>query len=488
MAKLRIGFSSDFALENSEVGIGTTNPTAKLQVVGTIKGDFNIAGVSTLTSYSGFAAQKQNVTKESTTGISTVGVGTFVQSYETETGNLELVGQFNTVSEDIIVDEGKIFEITTTNITGITTLGTQEVYAPDPSVVSVGTLESVSIQSHFSVPDGGISERVDNPIEGSVRFNDDLNTLEFYNGVEWRQFTVTGASGRAVFGGGVDTTDLLSYINISSTGNALNFGTMFEGGAERSCCSNATRGLFNGGANPGHIDTIEYITIASEGKGIDFGNAFADSLNRSAKGAVASSTRAVWAGGWGPGNENIIEYVEINTTGNSLDFGDLVQPSHGIRGASNGVRGIYAGGYKNPIPRSTSKYEHITISSFGSAVLTGELINVPARPMSFSNSIRGVWGGGYNNPSVYNTIQYLTISSLGNAINFGELTQSRFRGTGVSSQTRGVFVGGGSPTSLNIMDYITISTQGNAIDFGDIGTANRRQEGCSDSHGGLGGF
>ena len=187
MAKLRIGFSSDFTLDSSEVGIGTTNPTAKLQVVDTIKGDFNIAGVSTLTSYSGFAAQKQDVTKESTTGISTVGVGTFVQSYETETGNLELVGQFNTVSEDLIVDEGKIFEITTTNITGITTLGTQEVYAPDPSVVSVDTLESVSIQSHFSVPDGGISERVDNPIEGSVRFNDDLNTLEFYNGVKWRQ-------------------------------------------------------------------------------------------------------------------------------------------------------------------------------------------------------------------------------------------------------------------------------------------------------------
>ena len=491
MPNIRVGYGSDFVVKDQKVGIGSEDPRALLDVRGTLKGDFNITGVSTLRVYGGFAAQKQNVTKDSSIGFSTTGIGTFTQPNERETGFLSLVGEYNTVSDDIIVDEGKIFEITTTNITGITTLGTQEVYAPDPSVVSVGTLESVSIQSHFSVPDGGISERVDNPIEGSVRFNDDLNTLEFYNGVEWRQFTVTGASGRGVFGGGVDTTDLLSYINISSTGNALNFGTMFEGGAERSCCSNATRGLFNGGANPGHIDTIEYITIASEGKGIDFGNAFADSLNRSAKGAVASSTRAVWAGGWGPGNENIIEYVEINTTGNSLDFGDLVQPSHGIRGASNGVRGIYAGGYKNPTsPSSTSKYEHITISSFGSAVLTGELINAPARPMSFSNSIRGVWGGGYNNLGgfAYNTIQYLTISSLGNAINFGELTQSRFGGTGVSSQTRGVFVGGGSPTSLNIMDYITISTQGNAIDFGDIGTANRRQEGCSDSHGGLGGF
>jgi hypothetical protein len=204
MPNIRIGFASDFTLKGSNIGIGTTTADVKLQVPGTLKGDLSITGVSTLTTYGGFAAQKQNITKDSsigfsTTGIGTVGITSFISVNERETGFLSLVGEYNTVSEDIIVDEGKIFEISTTNITGITTLGTQEVYAPDPSVVSVGTLESVSIQSHFSVPDGGISERVDNPIEGSVRFNDDLNTLEFYNGVEWRQFTVTGASGRGIF-------------------------------------------------------------------------------------------------------------------------------------------------------------------------------------------------------------------------------------------------------------------------------------------------
>ena len=34
MATNRIGFGSDFVLNNSSVGIGTTNPTYKLQVVG----------------------------------------------------------------------------------------------------------------------------------------------------------------------------------------------------------------------------------------------------------------------------------------------------------------------------------------------------------------------------------------------------------------------------------------------------------------------
>ena len=91
----------------------------------------------------------------------------------------------------MIVDDGKIFEIKTTSITGTTTIGTQS-YDYDTSRVSLGTLESVSIQSHFTLPNGGIETRPENPIEGTVRFNDDLNTLEFYNGVEWRQFTVTG--------------------------------------------------------------------------------------------------------------------------------------------------------------------------------------------------------------------------------------------------------------------------------------------------------
>jgi hypothetical protein len=416
MAKLRIGFSSDFTLDSSEVGIGTTNPTAKLQVVDTIKGDFNIAGVSTLTSYSGFAAQKQNVTKESTTGISTVGVGTFVQSYETETGNLELVGQFNTVSEDIIVDEGKIFEITTTNITGITTLGTQEVYAPDPSVVSVGTLESVSIQSHFSVPDGGISERVDNPIEGSVRFNDDLNTLEFYNGVEWRQFTVTGASGRGVFGGGAAGKERM-------------------GGA-----SSSTRAVFAGGRTPTQLSEIDYVEISTIGNALNFGDLRATYRNQ---GSCSSPVRGFFAGGsYDPvGNLSQIEYITIASTGNSIEFGDLTQIRSSFGGCSNSTRGVFGGGlyFVSPTNYSSKVIDYISLQSLGNAISFGELIESTDSISSCSNSVRGIFGGGYRRTPAsggdINVIQYITITSEGNAIDFGDLSIGGASPAGVQTLT-----------------------------------------------------
>ena len=58
MAKIRVGFSSDFNVKGNNVGFGTSNPTALLDVVDTLKGDFNISGVTTLTSYGGFRSAK----------------------------------------------------------------------------------------------------------------------------------------------------------------------------------------------------------------------------------------------------------------------------------------------------------------------------------------------------------------------------------------------------------------------------------------------
>ena len=49
MSKNRIGFSSDFVLNNLNVGIGTTNPFATLTVIG----NTNISGVTTSTAFSG---------------------------------------------------------------------------------------------------------------------------------------------------------------------------------------------------------------------------------------------------------------------------------------------------------------------------------------------------------------------------------------------------------------------------------------------------
>ena len=98
MPTIRIGFSSDFILKNNTVGLGTTTSAhGKLDVDGTIKGNFSVTGVATLASYGGLVAQKQQVNKPSTigfgtVGLNTVGVSTGYQYYETETGFTDLGG------------------------------------------------------------------------------------------------------------------------------------------------------------------------------------------------------------------------------------------------------------------------------------------------------------------------------------------------------------------------------------------------------------
>lgn len=476
MPSFRIGFGSDFTLANQLVGIGTTTADRLLEVAGTLKGDFEITGVSTLSVYGGFAAQKQNVTLSSTIGFSTTGIGTFIQVDESETGFTSLVGEYNTVSEDIIVDDGKIFQVST------------------GSTVSVGTLESISIQSHFNVPNGGSNDRPDQPTEGMVRFNDDLNTLEFYNGIEWRQFTVSGASGRGVFGG---TYSTIEYINISSTGNAINFGTLSVGRSQLQSCSSSTRGLFAGGyIDPATFyNVIDYITIASEGNAIDFGD-----LNIAARrktGGCSSSTRGLLAGGYTSSptatSFNNIDYVTIATIGNAIDFGDLSIPRGFVGSCASPTRGIFAGGFSNPSPANLSWniIEFVTTSSTGNAIDFGDSIIMSHGKGGCSNSVRGIFAGGQKGPGgpYAKEIEYITMASTGNSITFGDLTAEKEYAASTSSSTRGVFGGGDNgPTNFNVIEYVTISTTGNAQDFGDLTRASSTIAACSDSHGGLGGF
>ena len=126
----------------TRVGLGTTVAAGgNLDVDGAIKGNFSVTGVATLTSYGGLVAQKQQVNKPSTIGFATVGLNTAGaaigvgatqvanQYYETETGFTDLGGvhhgddqYFNTLSEDLVIDDGQILNITNTEMVGVTTI------------------------------------------------------------------------------------------------------------------------------------------------------------------------------------------------------------------------------------------------------------------------------------------------------------------------------------------------------------------------------
>ena len=169
MATFRVGVGSFTIAENKGVGFGTspTDGLGNLKVKGVTKTtDIKVSGASTLTRYSGFAADNIN-----------------------QLENITLTSEVGTIG-DIVVGVGT------------------SVIISSGSTVTVGTVESVSIGTHFSPPKGGIEERGQDFVEGMMRFNTDLNTMEFYNGNEWRQFTYISdiqnspsGSGRVIYDG-----------------------------------------------------------------------------------------------------------------------------------------------------------------------------------------------------------------------------------------------------------------------------------------------
>jgi hypothetical protein len=453
----RFQFSDDFVLNNGNVGINSSSPQEKLDVVGVVKGqDLKVTGVSSFTTYEGFLNSNQNI-------IENVSI-----SNGSESGSL---------SGEIIVGTG----VTVTVASGTTS--------------SQGYIDSLKVYNTFTVPTGGTVDRPSKSTPGQLFYNKDFKTIEFWDGNVWRQVDNTTQSGRGVFGGGIPSPQY-QYINISTLGNSSYFGTStYSSFARLGAGSDGTRGIWAGGYFATNI--IEYITIASEGNAIDFGDL---TEARDSGGCVSSSTRALFAGDVdrvpSTAGSNVIDYIEIKTLGNALDFGDLA-PENGSESdaCSSPTRGFFAGG---GFPTATKTIKVVTMSSKGNAIRFGDLTTFRFYAGALSSSTRGIFSGGGNTSGgaylyMNNSIEYITMASQGNGISFGDLTQAKHSPAGSCTQTRGVFSGGYllSPLSdiaLNTMDYITISSFGNAQDFGDLSIAARFASGTSDSHGGLGGF
>ena len=457
MATFRVGVGS-FNIKDGAVGIGTEiSGLGNLRVEGTTKViGSKVSGASTLTRYSGFAADN-------------------ISQLE----NITLTSEVGTIG-DIVVGVGT------------------SVIISSASTVTVGTVESVSIGTHFSPPKGGIEERGEDFVEGMMRFNTDLNTMEFYNGNEWRQFTYVSdiksspsSFGRAIFGAGnsddnPDGTSSIEFVNISSQGNAIDFGNLTRSAFQIGGSGSNTRGVFGGGdPGPSSVDVIDYITIASSGDAIDFGNLSA--AGRCTAGA-SSQTRALFLG---VNAQNVIDYIEIQTLGNAVDFGDIANGQNGSKGyaTSSPTRYIYYSG----LTLGNSNIQFGTIASKGNTATFGETNGQFRRKNCASNSIRAIFAGGYVSPNGSESLQkdnidFITIASEGNAVDFGKLSVARSRIDMTANQRTCLMAGGQSPTTLNIIEFVTITTAGNAQDFGDLTTARSQGTATSDSHGGLGGY
>lgn len=356
---------------------------------------------------------------------------------------------------------------------GVTKFDTQGYVVPPVGITSNRTLVGVTTA------------------QGSIRFNTDSQKLEFYAQDQWWEMVIdtpslgvaanTGAGARGVFGGGLSPGVYrrnIDYINISSAGNALNFGNLTANAFGAAAVASSTRGVFGmKETGPGaYSNIIDYVTISSTGDAIDFGDL---SAAKRSGAACSNATRGIFAGGQpGGGSINVIEYITISATGNAVDFGDLTPTlPEGFGGnIASSTRGIFAGG------ASTNNIEFITIATLGNAQDFGDL-TTGKQTSGCSNSTRGLFIG--SGPTLTNIIEYLTIATTGNAVNFGSLTSAISGGSACASSTRGVYAGGFTPTYVNTIEYVLILTQGNSVDFGDLTVVNIAMGACSNAHGGL---
>ena len=304
------------------------------------------------------------------------------------------------------------------------------------------------------------------------------------------------AAQRGVFGGGLangNYTNVIQYVDITSTGNALDFGDLTgDGGGGRSACSSATRGVFGGGGANGRNNVMDYITIASTGNAASFGNLALPSGDSSTLGlgSASNSTRGLWAGGQpSAGVTSVIQYITIATTGNSTSFGNLTTSRCFISACASPTRAVFAGGGDfSSSPQNTIDY--VTTATTGNATDFGDLSTASARIAVgvCSSSTRGLFaavGGTYSNANS-NVIEYITIATAGNSTDFGDLTISTAgdSNSSTSSNVRGLFAGGGDGAT-NVISYVTIASIGNATDFGDLLNLWNGAAGLSNCHGGL---
>ena len=330
---------------------------------------------------------------------------------------------------------------------------------------------------------------------GAMRFNTDSSQLEIYDGNQWTGILATspelqtGGTRGLWFGGegpgSPAPRNTIQFVNVDSTGNAIDFGDMSQVRTELSAAASRVRafaiGGFLGSQPTNYSNALDMVTIASTGNATDF----ADVTQRGQQTSCASATRALTAGGVYAGvTNNVIDFFTMSSTANGVDFGDISHTSRGAAGCSSSTRGIFFLGDNNG-STIVNTIEYVTISTTGNTADFGDTTDIARYLGGCSNAIRGIRAGG-NTGSVINTIDFITISTLGDAKDFGDLTQvtSGAHG-GAASGTRAVFAGGYSPSKTDVISYVQIMTTGNAVDFGNLVEANQYCHGVSNGHGGL---
>ncbi len=124
-------------------------------------------------------------------------------------------------------------------------------------------------------------------------------------------------------------TDQIDYITIATTGNATDFGNTSETRATGGACSSSTRAVYGGGykntpSPQTEINVIDYVEIATTGNALDFGDL---TVVGGYIGSTSNGTRGIFTGRMdvGPaGGNTTIDSVTIASLGDAVDWGEMM--------------------------------------------------------------------------------------------------------------------------------------------------------------------
>ena len=134
----RAGFGTVFELEDSKVGIGTDAATHTLQALGNIRSEATTdIGISSLSTYQGFTDKEARFTA----------------------GQIDNQSQSGSTSGEIVIE-------------GDVTVSSATTFTSGP--------QHLTVTDTFTLPSGDTNSRELKPTVGSLRFNQDFATLEFY--------------------------------------------------------------------------------------------------------------------------------------------------------------------------------------------------------------------------------------------------------------------------------------------------------------------
>ena len=181
-------------------------------------------------------------------------------------------------------------------------------------------------------------------------------------------------STRACAAGGYEPySDVIDFTTISSLSTGVDFGNLSAQRWFPTGSSSSTRGVIIAGYNNSNtaLNIIEYVTISTTGNAIDFGDAQTTGQNL---GVANNSTRIVFAEGGSPSIVNTISFLTTATTGNAIDFGDIVGTNRRDgAGTSSPTRGIFSCGYDGS--SFHDEQDAVELATTGNSVDFGDAAN-----------------------------------------------------------------------------------------------------------------